>query len=432
MVRRAVAFSLFSAALAAQTSTQSLDPAFRNVPFESWFRGGEQAHIRWTAETVAPVVSPHLRLRGAVKMKIDGRDLALRRGKGTMGMLIQIRDSRGGLWQTHDGIDLRTVQESAAAHDIEYTQSFFVLPGDYEISMAVVDTVTREHATLRRKLHVSAAKSEPLLEAWRDLPPIEFIHSNEAPDAWFIPEVKDTPRLTAHPQHPVSVDILVNLTPTERLSGLNRSQDRNLSLLLPAVKVLAGADWGDAPVRVSFLDLSNRKVIFDQEHVQTLDWEKAKSSLAEMVPGIVDVKVLENRRFSANFFVREVEKRIARNPSDSQPDSQRIVIVLSAPIAFGPGVERNLIEAEASGDVHVFYVRYHPYTNQVSIAPPPRPDMGRRDRFGEVIFRPAPAGSQDDHLAPLLKPIRPEVFDVLNTEQFRKAVTAIVDEVSRL
>ncbi|HYA17298.1 MAG TPA: hypothetical protein VEF06_07525 [Bryobacteraceae bacterium] len=427
MVRQAVFFLLFGMALSAQTPpTGSLDPAFRNIPFESWF-SGEQAHIRWAAETAEPALSPHLRLRSAVKLKIDGRDLATRRGKGQMGMLIQIRDNHGGIWQTHEGILLSSLQESVVANDIEYTQPFFALPGDYEISLAIVDTATREHATIRRKLHVPAAKNEPP-DAWRDLPAIQFIHSNQPPDAWFIPDVKDTLRLMARPQHPSTIDILVNLTPTERLSGSNRSQDRNLSLLVPAMKVLAGADWGDTPVRVSFLDLSNRKVTFDQEQVKTVDWEKAKASLAEMAPGIIDVKSLENRRFSANFFVQQVGKRIDRTGSDPQ----RIVIVLSSPTAFEAGVERHQIEAEASGDAHVFYVRYHPYVSQVSIAPPPRPDLGRRDRFGDVVFHPAPPGAQDDQLAPLLKPIRPEVFDVLNPEQFRKTVATILDEVSRL
>ena len=105
--------------------------------------------------------------------------------------------------------------------------------------------------------------------------------------------------------------------------------------------------------------------------------------------------------------------------------------MLSAPIAFEPGVERHLIEAEASGDVHLFYVRYHPYTPQISIRTPAHPNLGRGDRAGDVVFRPAPPGSQEDHLAPLLKPIRPELFDVVNPEQFGKAVASIVDEVSR-
>lgn len=427
MVRLAVSFLLSVAVLAGETSPAgSLDPAFRNVPFDSWFHG-EQTHIKWTGAASEPVLSPHLRLRSAISIKIDGRELAARRGRGQMVMLIQIRDGRGALWQTHDVIFLRAVQESITRNNVEYVQPFFAVPGDYEISMAIFDTATREHSTLRRKLHVPGAKNPALSDAWRGLPPIQFIFSHQPPDSYFIPDVKERLGFTAHPQHPSTVDILLNLTPTERLSGSNRSQDRNYFLLIPAMKVLAGADWGDASVRVSFLDLSNRRVAFDQQQVKPIDWGRAKGSLAEVAPGIIDVKALENRRFSANFFVQEVAKRIARNSSDPQ----RIVIVLSAPIAFEPGVERHLIEAEASGDVHVFYVRYHPYTPRILVSSPAQPNPGRGDRGGDVVFRPAPPGSQVDYLAPLLKPIRPEVFDVVNPEQFGKAVASIVDEVSR-
>jgi hypothetical protein len=291
-----------------------------------------------------------------------------------------------------------------------------------------VDTASGEHAAQRRKMRVNELKSEPLPEAWRNLPPVEYVRSNQAPDAWFLPEIKGTLHLSAHTQHPVTVDVLVNLTPTERLSGSNRSQDRNLSLLLPALKLFIAADWGDTPLRVSFLDLANRKVAFDQQKVRLLDWEGAKGSLAEIAPGIIDVKSLENRKFAANFFVKEVGQRIAKGANDPQ----RVVVVLSSPVAFESGVERHLIEAEPSSDVHVYYVRYHPYTNSLAMASPMRPPMGRRDPFGDVVFRPAPAGSQDDQLAGLLKPVRPELFDVNNPEQFRKALAAILEDIGRL
>ena len=323
MLRLAVSFLLSVTALAGQTSPAgSLDPAFRNVPFESWFHG-EQAHIKWTGETSQPVLSPHLRLRSAISIKIDGRELAARRGRGQMGMLIQIRDSRGALWQTHDAIALRAVQDSITRNNVEYIQPFFVAPGDYEVSLAIVDTATREHSTVRRKLHVPGAKNPALSDAWRSLPPIQFIFANQSPDSFFIPNVKESLGIAAHPQHPSTVDILLNLTPTERLSGSNRSRDLNYSLLIPAMKVLAGADWGDAPVRVSFLDLANRKVAFDQQHVKSIDWETAKGSLAAVAPGIIDVKALEYRRFSANFFVQEVAKRIARTRFRPAADCDR-------------------------------------------------------------------------------------------------------------
>jgi hypothetical protein len=435
MTRPAVPLLLCIAALSAQTpaSPGSRDPVFNRIPFDSWFTSSEQAHIKWSVDIPDVTLSPHQRLSGSVKLKVDGVDLAARRGKGQLGMLIQLRDANGALWQTHDAVDLTHLQDSVAANEIEYVQPFFVLPGDYEVSVAMVDTATGEHVAARRKLHVAGLKSEPLADAWRDLPAVEYLHPSNPPDSWYLPAVKSKVRLTAHARRPVTVDLLVNLTPTERLSGTNKSRDRNLSLLLPALKVLAAADWGDAPLRVSLLDLANRRVTFDQEKVQTLDWEKAKGTLAEMAPGIIDVKALEDRKNSANFFVQQVGRRV-EGPAGARPGTgpHRIVIVLSSPVAFEAGVERRPIEAEPGKDFSVFYFRYHAYMNSVSIASPLRPGGNRRNPFDDVVFHPAPAGSQDDHLVPLLKGIHPELFDVNSTEQFRKALASMLEEISNL
>ena len=103
------------------------------------------------------------------------------------------------------------------------------------------------------------------------------VSSAQPPDAYFLPAVAGKLRLLARPRRATTVDLLVNLTPTERLSGSNRSQDRNLSLLLPSLKVFAAVDWSGSPLRVSFLDLASRKVAFDQEKVEKLDWDSGKS-----------------------------------------------------------------------------------------------------------------------------------------------------------
>lgn len=415
----------------------SIDPVFARIPFEQWFTG-EQAHIKWTSEITDPLLSPHQRLLTSIHLKIDGQDLAQRRGKGEVAMLIQLRDSSGALWQSHNGIDLVHLQESIRANDLEYVQPLFILPGDYEVSLALFDTATGEHAAARRKLHVAALKSEPLPDAWRDLPAVEFIQTPQAPDSWFLPAVQGRLHLAASPQHPVAIEILVNLTPTERLSGTNRAQDRTLSLLLPALKVLAQTDWGNASVRVSLLDLSHRRVAFDQEHVHDFDWEKAKGAFADLSPGLVDVKTLENRKYSADFFTGEVRRRVEvpAHADATAASPMRVVIVLSSPVSFNPGVDRHPVEAEPGDDYRVFYVRYHPFNSTIVINTNPAMAAATRGRnpFGgdEVTLRPAPAGSQDDQLAPLLKGIHPELFDVINAEQFRKALATMLAGISRL
>jgi hypothetical protein len=410
----------------------SADPAFKLVPFEQWFAGGEQAHIRWTTEIPDPTLSPHQRFTTRVKFKVNGEDLATRRGKGQLAMMIQFRDEKGAIWQAHDGLDLGKLNESVRANDIEYLQPLFILPGDYEVSLALFDTATGEHATARRKLHVSGLRGDPLTDAWRDLPAVEFIRTAEAPDAWYLPDIKGSLRLAARPRRPMTIDLLVNLTPTERMSGTNRGRDRNLSLLLPALKIFAQTDWGDAALRVSFLDIANRTVAFQQDKVQALDWERAKGSLTENAPGIVDVKSLENRKHNASFFVREVGRRIdGPGQAKSANDPYRVVVVLTSPVSFESGVERHPIEVAARDGFRVFYIRYHPYSPSIVINPA-RTGLGRGYPMDDVVIRPPPAGSQDDQLAPLLKSVRPELFDITTTDQFRRVLATILAEVASL
>src|SRR5262249_52613593 len=123
--------------------------------------------------------------------------------------------------------------------------------------------------------------------------------------------------------------------------------------------------------------------------------------------------------FNPQFFVEQVRERLK---------SQSALIILSSPMAFSQGDDRRPIQVEGTTLAKVFYFRFHP------------PTMVRRDLTGG--FRPArpralnePAGLlvQDppDSLEPLLKPIRPRVFEVYNPEQFRKALAELMKELAQ-
>lgn len=139
-------------------------------------------------------------------------------------------------------------------------------------------------------------------------------------------------------REPVHVDLIVNLTPSEQLTGSTGVQNRNLGVLLPVTKVLSQVDWGNVTFSLALLDLSRRRIIYRQENAGGLDWSKAGSSLAEVNPGIIDVKSLEERQFSAKFFVDEISRRIgaAKAPAIGR---SRVLIVLSSLVRFAPGQE---------------------------------------------------------------------------------------------
>lgn len=411
---------LFLAAAVAPVFAQggSADPAFSGIPFDQWFQESARSRIHWTASVADPLLSTHQRLVSRIEMKLDGKELVRRRGKGSLLIMIQLTDGKGRAWQDHYSIDLENIPEAARRNDYQFIQPFFVVPGNYAVSLALFYTATGEHAVARRKLRVPELRNDSLPGAWRDLPAVEFLAPSQPPDTWFLPLAQGRLNLPVRPRRPLQVEVFVNLTPSERLSGSNRVQNLNLAVLIPVLKVLSQVEWSDAKLNIELLDLARNRVVYRQDNVNGLDWEKAKKSLAETSPGIIDVKSLESHRYSAEFFVKEISRKIAAPAVAGQC---RAVIVLSSSVTFRPEVELHPIEVAPQPGLKIFYLRYQP-PRRIVFPGVPASGGGRRGNIIDEIPLPSRLGPESDDLEPLLKGLNPQLFDVTTAGQFRKAL----------
>jgi hypothetical protein len=409
--------------LAQSSQAGSADPVFSQIPFEQWLSQGDQSHMRWTVRLSEPELSTHQRFITEVHVEVDGAELAKRRGKGQFLALVQVTDEKGRVWQNHQEMDLEHMQEGMKSNNAVFSQLLFVLPGDYRVSVAVFVNATGEHSALQRRLHVSPFKNDPLPGAWRDLPAVEFLPPAMLPDSWYLPSIEGKLHLAVESHEPVSIDLVVNLTPSEQLTGSTRIQNRNFGVLLPATKVLSQVDWGSSTFSLALLDLSRHRVTYQQENTPGLDWSKASSALAEVNPATIDVKSLEQRQFSAEFFLDEIRRRIGP-AKRTAPRRTPVLIVLSSAVRFAPGQELHPIALDGPTDAKVFYIRYQP-PPQIVFGPPG--GGGRRART------PIRTGySTVDQLEPLLKPLEPRLFEVATPEQFRKALATILGEIAKL
>lgn len=425
MVRSAILLlSLAAAASRLLATGGSPDAVFSPLPFEAWLSQNEQAHIHWTVRISDIELTNYQRLSTRVEIEVDGPELAKRRGKGQFLMLVQFNDDRGGVWQFHESIDLTRVPEAIKHNAALYAQSYFLLPGDYRIAIAVYDTATAEHSVIKRRLHVSPLRNDPLPEAWMGLPAVELIAEDEPPNNWYLP-FSGRLRLAVEPHHPVEVDLVVNMTPSERLSGSSGAQNQNLSFLLPIFKVISQLEWRNSTLNVTLLDLAHHRVAFQQDNVRRLEWRRARKSLAEINPGIIDVHSLENRRFSADFFLSQIAGRIG----ELHDSPQRVVIVLSSPVEFQSGEELNPIDLSARPDFKIYYFRYQPQPQPVFAGRPiGRQAWARTRRLPQrQAFAP-----ELDQLAPLLKPVDPRLYDVTTPEQVRRALAGMMAEIAKM
>jgi hypothetical protein len=411
------------------------DSAFGRVPFEQWLRGGGEARIKWSTGILPGRLSTHQRLTVLFSIGVDGTEFVKRTG---MVVFLEIRDHDDRVFRTHRVLRFPELKKPSDLATVNFDQSAFITPGDYQVTAAVYDPDSKEHALKRTRLHVPEIGRDPLPGSARDLPEVEFLVSSDSPDAWYRPEITSRLHLPVESPSPVRIEVVVNESPTELATRRRtRVSTRNMSALIPALKVLSQMNIRNGSMNVTLLDLERRKVSFTQEEAAKLDWQRLKGALLDNDPNQIDVHALENHEQNAQFFVSEIRKRLETTESNGDvplgltADPTRILIVLSGPMAFPKGQDLRPIEAAPEPGVRVFYIRYYS---------PTRPDFqgggpqdGLHPRF-RLPPTPAPVrtAATEDSLERTLKPLAPRLFNVTTPIEFRAALAAIITEISQL
>ncbi len=423
------------------------DPVFAAVPFNRWLADGDQTKFRWTTRVLPAELSSHQRLLAGAEIQVDGNELVGRRGHGQLVMLIQFRDSADRAYQAHGIVDLQNVKDEAAKSNIIYDQEAFVLPGDYRVDLVLFDAKTGEHSAVQKTLHVNPLRNDPLPAAWKDLPPVELPHAMETPDAWFRPDLTGRLQLPVTARRPIRVEVLMNTAasgPTQRPAagqglgggqgglGVGTISNRGLANVVPALKVFSQMAVSGGSLHVTLLDIPNRRVIFEQDAVRELDWPRMRDALTEADPNKIDVRSLAHREQNAQFFVEQVRQRLGDASRPGAEEPFRALIVLSGPTTFNSGEDMRPIELTGKPNAKVYYIRYHLPQEPLAIPAMYDPLMprGRRNLPGAGL--PPAAAEPFDSLGSLLKPLQPRVFEVYTPEQFRKALSSLIEEIARL
>jgi hypothetical protein len=249
----------------ADKPAESLDPIFATIPFDRWSEKDPGSHFRWSTHISSPALGQHQRLTIDITIQVDGADLVKRRGQGKMQLLIQLRDQAGGLYQVHNALSLDDVKPEASHSYSVYTQNTLVVPGDYQAALGWFIASTGEHAIVRRALHVDPLPHDPLPDAWRELPSVAFLPSEEPPAEWYASSAEGRLNLPVEVQRPVRVELLVNGSRTEQMQATHGQKANQLRAaeLIPAIKVISQIKLNKGSVNVAILDLERQRVSFE-------------------------------------------------------------------------------------------------------------------------------------------------------------------------
>lgn len=402
------------------------DPAFGKVPFEQWLKGGGETRIRWSLRIVPSVLTVHQRLATVVSVEVQGAEFVRRSKPGQVVVFLEIRDRDNRVYRTHRALAFEELKKPGDLAAVSFDQYAFIRPGNYEVAAAVYDAESKEHSLKRAKLRVPELAHDPLPGSWQDLPGVEFPSLPDPPDRWYLPDVTSRLHLPVQTERPVRVEVVVNESPTEMAMRHGRMSRRNMGNLIPALKVISQMEIRNGSVNVTLLDLERRKISFAQEEAGTLDWTRLRAALIENDPDQIDVHALENHEQNAQFFVSEIRKRL-----ESSAPAGRVLIVLSAPMAFPKGQDLRPIEAALEPGSRTYYIRSQaPLNPQAMLSRGGFP--GRRSGVPSGAGAPARGAAVQDSLERTLKPLAPRLFDVTTPAEFRSALAAIMNEISQV
>jgi hypothetical protein len=354
-----------------------------------------------------------------VEIRLEGRDLEARRGDGELVFFVQITDRDGTRYQDHGAIELRKLDENIKAASLEYSQRAFFLPGDYRLAVAILDTGTGEHSTRQTQFRVAPPQHDLLPDAWRDLPPVEFIGNEDSPDSWYLPEINGRLQWAASVHSPARLNVILNVAPSVPAPGSRRTQSGDLAALLPALKAISQTGSSSLSEHVELLDLARRRAVFHQDEVHDLDWPRLKASLAEANTASIDVHSLSERNHDAQFFVSQVRSLLRAS------EKPCVLVVLTKPVAFESGEDLEPVSLEALPACSVVYIRYRAPVQPVSPFGQQMGGRGRGTRMGGPMTRNRPPQDVVDQLEATLKPLNPKVFDVETPEQMTRAIAEI-------
>ena len=396
-----------------------LDPEFSKLPFPQWLSEGERASdISWSADILPAVISSHQRLMLRIVIRVAGGSLAKRRGAGEFVTLVQYTDGSKAVWQNHTTLDLTTLTQGIENSQIAIAQYAFVLPGDYSLAIAVCDTATLEHSIIFREAHADPLRPDPLPEAWSGLPAVEFIPPiTQPPDVWYLPGIEQRLNLGVNTRRKVHIQLLMNTTASD--AGSLSAMQTNMSLMIPALKVLSQMDVRNGSIDIAFLDLTQRRVTFEQHDVREPDWEKMRKLLLDVRPGLVDVRDLKSRTKMQEFFRDEVRRRLVAAEPQSGEAPIRIVIALSGPAFLHEQEAPGPQETPENTDGRLFYVRF-----QVRVLPVPSP----RKRGVPQTSAALPV----DDLERAVEPFGAAVYEATSAARFREILAQVLTQISKL
>ena len=389
---------------------ESIEQVFAAVPFDLWVKQGPVKALPWKVHIEQYGLSLQQRMRAHVDIELRRRDLANHRPEDRIVSLIQVTDAAGHEFRDYELFRMKDVGPEIRKGELEVFWDMYVLPGEYQVTVALVDAARGTHNLTQKHLRVEAPKNDPLPELWQGLPAVEFLSPYmEGPDAIFRPDVTTRLHLPLATKRPVKMEVLADVTASDLFQGSTVFYNHYLEVALPLLKALSQVDLEQGSLDVAMLDLRRRRVTFEQDDVRELDWPRARGVLApENGPATIDIKALEQKRESPEFLQDELVRRLntpVEGPRGSDP--LHVFVIIGSPMDFYSFRDLPQMPPGSEEKCVVYYLQFE-------------------------LLNTTYADGAVGNVRKMLKPLTVHVFKVRTAESIRHALARMLSEIEQM
>ena len=406
----AVSLSAHAQSAASPRAASPLDAL--GLPLDAWLAGADRTDIPWRVVILPAQLQLHQRLAFSLRVDVPYKLLAQSGAQHDLLLVARVA-APDGRWHESAGVTAHRLEEELPDNAIvSFTLQAQVLPGDYSVGVVLYDRATRLRSVTRRPLHVPPLLKDPLPEAWKHLPAVEFIDPPDAPPARRTAALSRL-WLPVRAAHPLEIELLVNFSSSEQFAGRRRVDRFNVDVMTALLYVLGQMENSGGTLRATGVDLLRRNVIFEGRRVTDPGWSQVFADLARLDAGVIAAGEIIGRHGNPAFFREVFASRAAeicgnasastRQPNSSAAQPRRVLIVVSSGILFSPGADLTPIRPLAGCDLRVLHLRYQ---------------INRSNLW--------------DKIAKLLRAFRPQRFEAQSPETFRSALAALLAELNRM
>ncbi|MGH9859873.1 MAG: hypothetical protein ACRD5F_07605 [Candidatus Acidiferrales bacterium] len=436
---------LLTATVATAQTISPHPPASRpelEAAFDRMLSLGERSQLPWEVKLASPRLRLDQRLEAVIDVELSNATLNRHAAQHNLILMVRMSQHDGDWLPGHSRLAKQLDQPLPARTTLVFTVRALVVPGNYRVGVLLFDRLSGHSSVALRPLRVDPPVPEPLPQAFRQLPPVEFIHSQKSLDDVMLPDLQGRLWLPIKTQRPLHLELLVNFSHSEEFMGRGRSPrldwwsglrwrwprigrrarpkaDDNLAMILSALKPLAEMAVSNGSLRVTTLDLSNRKILFEQRDPTPLDWPTLRDALSQFNSNVVTADALAGGKESPAFLREVLHQRLAPAKAAAQESAScpvvqappadavvepplRVMIVLSSAMLFVSGSEVSPVNPPQNCNCRVYYLRLR--------------------MLGNVW----------DQIDDVLDPLKPRRFDIGSPADYRSAIAAILNDLRTL